>query len=462
MKAGVVAGVVAGILAGLVLGAGSAGARTAGRSLAPGTSFYAPGFEQGAKQQWAALEGAGEQSDADLLAAMESVPRAVWLTGGSPGQVRAHVAATVGQAAGKGQVAVLVAYDLPFRDCGQYSAGGALDTAAYAAWIDGFARAIGDRRAVVILEPDGLGIIPYNTDINGNQEWCRPDLSASGLTPAQANAARYQQLNDAVDRLEQQPNVSVYLDGTHPAWLGVGDIAQRLVRAGVQRAQGFFLNVSNFQYTANAVKYGTWISDCIASGDYAACANQYWNGGPDGTKIASLLGPWTGVALSPYGVWSDSSDVPNLNTSGIDARFAGSTPATHFVIDTSRNGLGPNDMSAYAAPPYGQPAGVVSALQAGNWCNPPGRGLGLQPTASTGAALVDAYLWVKTPGESDGSCDIAGGARAWDYTAYNPWNLSGDGANHFDPLWGRVDPAAGEWFGPQALELARNASPALP
>jgi endoglucanase len=38
------------------------------------------------------------------------------------------------------------------------------------------------------------------------------------------------------------------------------------------------------------------------------------------------------------------------------------------------------------------------------------------------------------------TCDIAGGARAWDYSAYNPWALTGDAQNHFDPLWGLVDP----------------------
>ena len=113
-----------------------------------------------------------------------------------------------------------------------------LNTADYLAWIDGFARGIGSSRAVVLLEPDGLGIIPYNTDINGNAEWCRPDLSGTGLAPATANQARYDQIGGAVARLEQQPNVSVYLDGTHSAWLGVGDIAQRLVKAGVANAQG--------------------------------------------------------------------------------------------------------------------------------------------------------------------------------------------------------------------------------
>lgn len=51
--------------------------------------------------------------------------------------------------------------------------------------------------------------------------------------------------------------------------------------------------------------------------------------------------------------------------------------------------------------------------------------------------------------------------RAWDYSAYNPGALTGDAQNHFDPLWGLVDPAAGAWFPEQALGLAKNAAPPL-
>lgn len=58
------------------------------------------------------------------------------------------------------------------------------------------------------------------------------------------------------------------------------------------------------------------------------------------------------------------------------------------MIDTSRNGSGP----------YG------SARNNQDWCNPPGRTLGATPTTHTASPLVDAYLWVKEPGTSDGSC----------------------------------------------------------
>jgi endoglucanase len=136
---------------------------------------------------------------------------------------------------------------------------------------------------------------------------------------------------------------------------------------------------------------------------------------------------------------------------------------THFVVDTSRNGDGPNNMQAYAGPPYDQPASVISVLAGGSWCNPPGAGLGQRPTADTGTPLIDAYLWVKTPGESDGQCDAAGGVRAWDYAAYTQpgWPTTASAQQLFDPLWGLDDPAAGAWFSQQALQLAQNANPAL-
>ncbi|GLV79981.1 glycoside hydrolase family 6 protein [Streptomyces hygroscopicus] len=80
-----------------------------------------------------------------------------------------------------------------------------------------------------------------------------------------------------------------------------------------------------------------------------------------------------------------------------------------FVIDTSRNGNGP-------APGKNDPQA---------WCNPKGRALGERPTTETGDRLVDAYLWIKRPGESDGTC--------------------------------KGGPTAGRWWPRYALDLARNA-----
>ncbi len=447
----------------LVVPLGATGAPS-GHTLAASTRFFTPPPSSGAVKQGLQLLATGKVKDAVSLAKMEGTPQAVWLTGGTPTQVRQQVKQTMLEAALERAEPVFVVYNVPFRDCGQYSSGGALDTASYEAWIDGVAAGIGSGQAVVLVEPDGLGIIPYNTDINGNAEWCQPSLSGTGLTPASANAARYTQVNYAVTKLEQQPSTSVYLDATNSAWLSVGDIAQRLVKAGVQQAQGFVDNVSNYQYTANSTYFSTWVSDCITyatsidPGDFVDCPNQYWNGGPPN---------WVGVALTPYGMWSDTTTEQDLSTAGIDTRYAGmlgsTAPTTHFVIDTSRNGQGPNDMSTYAAAPYNQSASTVSVLEAGNWCNNPAAGLGNRPTASTGVPLLDAYLWVKTPGQSDGQCDSAGGVRAWDYTAYTEpgWPTAAADQALFDPLWSQISPAAGAWFGSMALTLLHNASPSI-
>jgi endoglucanase len=367
---------------------------------------------------------------------MEAFPRAVWFTSGTPAQVQQQVRQTMAQTAIQRAVPVLVAYDIPGRDCAQYSAGGALTQADYQAWIAGFAAGIGQGKAIVILEPDGLGLLPSN---------CGGPSSTYPFTDDE----RYAEIQYAVTALEAQPGASVYLDGTHSAWLGVGDITHRLLTAGVQQAQGFFVNLSNYQPTPNLVDYGTWISDCIAivtdpsNANYnnpGACASQYYPANP-----------------SDFSTWG-------LTTAWYAANMGNAVATTHFVIDTSRNGDGPNNMQAYAQPPYNQPASVIGTLANGNWCNPPGRGLGLRPTANTGVPLLDAYLWVKTPGQSDGQCDAAGGVRAWDYTAYTQPGWPTDAASQalFDPLWGIDDPAAGAWFSQQALQLAQDASPALP
>ncbi len=131
------------------------------------TRFFIPAPNPGAVNQIAALVKARDLPNALRLAAMVATPQAVWFTGGTPGEVQKAVKKVMAAAALEKRVPVLVAYNLPFRDCAQYSAGGAVDTAAYQAWIDGFAKGIRDGKAVVILEPDGLGIMPYNITIYG-------------------------------------------------------------------------------------------------------------------------------------------------------------------------------------------------------------------------------------------------------------------------------------------------------
>ncbi|MCJ1713689.1 glycoside hydrolase family 6 protein [Curtobacterium sp. VKM Ac-2922] len=63
----------------------------------------------------------------------------------------------------------------------------------------------------------------------------------------------------------------------------------------------------------------------------------------------------------------------------------------HFVIDVSRNGQG----------------------WKGTWCNPSGAGLGQDPHVAAGSSRLDALLWVKTPGLSDGTCNGGPAAGQW-------------------------------------------------
>ncbi len=403
---------------GLSLTAGTSAASAAATDPIPdGASFYVPKVDHGAQRQMADLRSSGQKQDAELIREMVRTPSAVWFTKGTPESVRREVKATVQRAAGKKTIPVLVAYNLPFRDCAQYSAGGATTVEEYKTWIDAFAAGIGDREVVVILEPDGLGIIPWYTPFDKTEpEWCRP-AEADADTAA---AERFEMLNYAVDALKARPNASVYLDGTHSAWLSVGDVSDRLIKAGVQDADGFFLNVSNYQTTERQLKFGSWISQCIylsTESWYQTgwCGSQYYPANPSDFSTWGLTDATYDKAFADTGLARDWSKM------------------SHFVIDTSRNGQGP----------WTPPAGVYPDPQ--DWCNPPNRGLGIRPTTETGHPLADAYLWIKIPGESDGEC-----ARGL-----------GPAGETVDPEWGVIDPAAGQWFPQQALELVRLANPEL-
>jgi endoglucanase len=145
-----------------------------------------------------------------------------------------------------GQVPVLSVYEIPNRDCGGASAGGAPDLNQYQTWVTNFSRGLGTRTVIVILETDALAL-----------QTC---LSASDIT------ARDQAISTAVQTIKSaNANAKVYLDGGHSAWNSASDQANRLVAAGVARADGFFTNVSNFNSTANEASYGRSILSALSS-----------------------------------------------------------------------------------------------------------------------------------------------------------------------------------------------------
>ncbi|MFL6075907.1 MAG: glycoside hydrolase family 6 protein [Mycobacteriales bacterium] len=273
-------------------------------SIDPGTSFYIDPNSQVMK--WVAANP-NDSRTALIRNRVASQPQAHWLSNYNPSTVSSEVSTYVNGAGS--QTAVLAVYEIPNRDCGGASAGGAPDLTAYQNWVSLFAGALGSHRVIVILETDSLAL-----------QTCLSSADAQARDNALATAARTIKQAD--------PNAKVYLDGGHSAWHSAADQAALLNAAQIKTsADGFFTNVSNFNTTAQEIAYGQ--------------------------AILSALG-----------------NPPNL----------------HQIIDTSRNGNGSN----------------------GQWCDPSGRALGQNPTANTGQASVDAFLWVKPPGEADGCAATAG------------------------------------------------------
>ncbi|MCC7543319.1 glycoside hydrolase family 6 protein [bacterium] len=266
-------------------------------------SPYSPAARQ--RQAWAG----SRPSDAALMNKIASNPVAIWLgdwTTNPNGTTRSFI----NEIRSGGALPVFVLYNIPIRDCGSYSAGGASSAQSYQQWIHDIQAASANTKSIFLLEPDALA------------GW-------DCLSPAQ-KTERINLLRYAVDTLTSSPNHYVYLDAGNARWHTAAEVANRLKQVGTQRLSGISINISNFLTTEESRSYGQQIS-----------------------QLSGGLG---------------------------------------FVIDTSRNGRGPTaDL---------------------DWCNPPDRGLGETPKAMTTDSL-HALLWIKYPGESDGSCKGAPTAGEW-------------------------------------------------
>lgn len=148
--------------------------------------------------------------------------------------------------------ALLVLYNIPHRDCGQFSRGGAADGNAYRTWLEDVARGIGDRRATVVLEPDALLHM------------------VDGCTPQEFHEERYDLLRGAVERLKRQPGARVYVDAGNVGRRSPDALFGPLRRAGIGAADGFAVNVSNFETTRASTDFGRRLS---AKAAWTACTN---------------------------------------------------------------------------------------------------------------------------------------------------------------------------------------------
>lgn len=259
-----------------------------------------------ARHQADAWQGS-RRADAELIRHIADQPQAIWF-GDWNRDPRSDVDRLLGGAGGS--LVVLAVYNIPYRDCGLYSRGGAGNADNYRRWILELARGIRGRPVAIVLEPDAV--------------------AAADCLPARLRDERYVLVREATDVLKKA-GALVYIDAGNAYWKSASEMGTRLNSAGIQLADGFALNVSNFQATSALVSYGD--------------------------QVSRLVG------------------------------------GKHYVIDTSRNGRGNASSRA--------------------WCNPGGQALGQTPTGNTGRPLVDAFLWVKVPGQSDGTCNGGPNAGKW-------------------------------------------------
>ncbi|MFJ6846180.1 glycoside hydrolase family 6 protein [Streptomyces griseoluteus] len=223
---------------------------------APGNPYWVDPDGSAARQA-AAYEKAGRRAEAARIRRIAEQPAGEWLGPENPEQeARGYTEA----ATRSGRTALLVLYNIPHRDCGRYSRGGAADGAAYRAWVDGVARGIGDRAATVVLEPDALLHL------------------VDGCTPKRFHEERYDLLRGAVTRLAALKRTRVYLDAGNAGWSHPDRIYAPLKSAGVEDADGFAVNVSNFYSTADSVTYGKRLSAKVGGKHFVIDTSRNGNG----------------------------------------------------------------------------------------------------------------------------------------------------------------------------------------
>jgi len=294
------------------------------------------------------------------------------------------------QASGRPVVITFVVYNLPERDCAANASNGELNVgngglARYRAeYIDRIASAFAKFPDLRIAAIVEPDSLP-NMATNMNLARCQ--LASSIYREGVVYAIRSLGV----------PHVSLYLDVAHGGWLGWDDNRVKVAQVysevlsaagGSHLIRGFANNVANYSplYRANP--------DPLPDSYYQ------WNPARDEITYVQKLSE----TFAAYGIQNRS-----------------------FLIDTSRNG---------------NPAARQTW---GNWCNIARAGIGERPKAAPMAG-VDAFLWVKPPGESDGISEV--GAPRFDLSCQSSDSLLGA-------------PQAGEWFHQHIVSLVGNAKPAL-
>ena len=329
-------------------------------------------------------------ADGALLEKVKAYPTAIWLDRiAMVEEVGPHLDAALAQQQeeGKPVVSVLVVYDLPNRDCAALASNGELhiEDGGVERYRTEFIDAIA---AEFQAHPNQRKVAIIEPDSLGN---IATNLSLTKC--AESEQVYRDSVAYAISTLSAIPNTYLYLDAAHAGWLGWPDNQNKIATifkevldaaGGTDTIRGFATNVANY----------TVLHEVPELHDYE------FNPCHDETIYTTQLGQTFAAA-------------------GITNRA--------FLIDTSRNGLG--------------------GLRAkwGSWCNVDGAGLGERPRADPAAGL-DAYFWVKPPGESDGTTDPSS-------PRFDASCASDDSALNA--------PEAGASFHPFFVMLAQNANPPL-
>jgi cellulose 1,4-beta-cellobiosidase len=354
--------------------------------------------------------------------------------------LRAHLDAAVAQGAGYIQ---FVIYNLPGRDCAALASNGELgptDLARYKTeYIDPIALLMSDAkyinlRIINIIEIDSLPNLITNT---GGKATATPMCDTM-----KANGNYVAGIGYALGKLHALPNTYNYIDAAHHGWIGWDDnfgATAELMATTARGAVGGFDTVQGF--ISNTANYGALVEPFITVTEATRQSKWIdWNRYVDEQSFA--------IAFRA-----------KLISSGFNSNIG-------MLIDTSRNGWGG------AARPTGlststdvntmiNDSRIDRRIHLGNWCNQSGAGIGERPRA-VGANGIQAYVWIKPPGESDGASSLIandqgkGFDRMCDPTytgnARNGNNMSGALPNA---------PLSGAWFSAQFQELMKNAYPPL-
>ncbi|MCF0092171.1 glycoside hydrolase family 6 protein [Micromonospora sp. MH99] len=384
-------------------------------------------------------------------------PTAVWLDriaaiNGTPNSssngafgVREHLDEALRQGAGYIQ---FVIYNLPGRDCSALASNGELgpdELPRYKAeYIDPIAAIQSDSkyrniRIINVIEIDSLPNLVTNTSGQAGGTVMCDTVKANG---AYVNGVGY-----ALAKLGAIGNVYNYIDAGHHGWLGwdsnFGPTADILKTAAVasgstvNNVHGFITNTAN----------------------YSALTEPYF-------KVTDNVNGQT-VRQSKWVDWNfyvdELSFAQAFRTKLISVGFNSNIG---MLIDTSRNGWGganrPTGPGATTSvDTYVNGGRIDRRAHAGNWCNQAGAGLGERPQANP-APGIDAYVWVKPPGESDGSSSEIPNNEGKGFDRMCDPTYGGNARNGNNPTGALPNaPISGAWFSAQFRELMQNAYPAL-